>query len=128
MSVSDPIADMLTMVRNAVGARHEKVDVRVSKMNRAIIEVLKREGFVRNFREMPNGLRIYLRYDPKGQSFLRGVQRVSKPGLRIYAPRKELRSILRGLGVAIVSTPKGMMTDRQARQANVGGEVLCRVW
>ncbi len=128
MSVTDPIADMLTMVRNGVAARHEKVDVRLSKMNHAIADVLKQEGFIRNVRQMPNGLRIYLRYDPQGRSFLRGVQRVSRPGLRVYAPRKELRAILRGLGVAIVSTPKGIMTDRQARQANIGGEVLCKVW
>ncbi len=128
MSVTDPIADMLTMVRNGVAARHEKVDVRLSKMNHAIADVLKQEGFIRNVRQMPSGLRIYLRYDPQGRSFLRGVQRVSKPGLRVYAPRKELRAILRGLGVAIVSTPQGIMTDRQARQANIGGEVLCKVW
>lgn len=128
MSVSDPIADMLTMIRNAAAVRHEKVDVRLSKVNRAIAEVLKQEGFVRNVRSMPNALRVYLRYDPQGRAFIRGIQRVSRPGLRVYARRKQLRSILRGLGVAIVSTPRGIMTDRQARQVNLGGEVLCRVW
>lgn len=128
MSVSDPIADMLTMVRNASVARHETVDVRLSNINRAIIEVLKREGFIRNFRQMPRGLRVYLRRDPQGGAFIQGIQRVSKPGLRVYAPRKQLRSLFRGIGMTIVSTPRGIMTDRQARQANIGGEVLCRVW
>ena len=132
MSMTDPIADMLTRVRNACGARHAKVDVPASNLKREIARVLAEERFIDNFAQIPDNkqgmLRLYLRYDKENNSIIQGLQRVSKPGLRNYANKDLVPRVLRGLGIAIISTPKGVMTDKAARKAGTGGEVLCKVW
>jgi small subunit ribosomal protein S8 len=132
MSMTDPIADMLTRIRNGCHARHRKVDVPASRLKREIARVLAEERFIDNFAFIEDSkqgvLRVYLRYTEEGESLIRGLQRVSKPGLRRYAGKGEIPRILRGLGTAIVSTSKGVMTDREARRAGVGGELLCKVW
>ena len=132
MTVSDPIADMLTRIRNAVKARHDSVLIPASNIKLAITRILKEEGFIRDY-EVVRGkphrvIKIYLRYDDKNQSFFTGLQRVSKPGLRVYAQRREIPRTYGGLGIAIVSTPAGVMTGQQARRNGVGGELLCYVW
>lgn len=132
MSMTDPIADMLTRIRNASRARHKKVDVPASNMKREIARIMAEERFIDNFAYYEDGkqgqLRLYLRYDERNQGIIRGLQRVSKPGLRHYAAKGRIPKVLRGLGIAIVSTSKGIMTDREARKAGVGGEVICKVW
>lgn len=132
MSMTDPIADMLTRIRNACGARHAKVDVPASKLKREIARVLAETRFIDNFAYIEDDkqgmLRLYLRYDQESQSLIHGLQRVSRPGLRLYAPQDGIPRVLRGLGIAIVSTSKGVMTDREARRTGVGGEILCKVW
>jgi small subunit ribosomal protein S8 len=132
MSMTDPIADMLTRIRNGCHARHRKVDVPASTLKREIARVLAEERFIDNFAfiadEKQGMLRVYLRYTDEGDSLIRGLQRMSKPGLRKYAAKSEIPKVLRGLGIAIVSTSRGVMTDREARKAGVGGEVLCKVW
>lgn len=131
MNVTDPIADMLTRIRNAVMARHESVVVPASKMKIAIARILKEEGFIRDFeilKETPQQIKIYLSYTGKKEPVLTGLRRISKPGLRVYAKSKQMPRVLGGLGIAIVSTPRGIMTARQARRLNVGGEVICYVW
>jgi len=132
MSLTDPIADLLTRVRNASRARLEHVEVPDSRMTRAIVEILKREGFIQNVRVIDArpraSLRIYLRYAPGRQPVITQLQRVSKPGVRRYVGRQALPAVLKGMGVAILSTPKGVLTDAQARAQGVGGELLCRVW
>lgn len=132
MSMSDPIADMLTRIRNANMVRHDKVEVPASKMKRQIAEILKREGFIRDYEyigdEKKGILRIFLKYGPNQERVITGLKRISKPGLRVYAKAAEMPRVLGGLGIAIVSTSKGVMTDKEARQANTGGEVLCYIW
>lgn len=132
MSMSDPIADMLTRIRNANMVRHDKVEVPASKMKRQIAEILKREGFIRDFEyigdEKKGILRIFLKYGPNQERVITGLKRISKPGLRVYVKAAEIPRVLGGLGIAIISTSKGVMTDKEARQANAGGEVLCYVW
>lgn len=132
MSVTDPIADMLIRIRNAGQARHEVVDVPHSRIKSEIARLLKREGFVADFvTEGQAGrkvLRIYLKYSSDRSPVIRGLSRVSRPGLRRYAPASELPRVMGGLGVAIVSTSRGLMTDREARASKLGGEVLCEVW
>ena len=132
MSMTDPIADMLTRIRNACHARHPRVDVPASGIKREIARVLAEERFIDNFAQFDDGkqgqLRLYLRYEGDAQSIIKGLARISKPGLRSYSGKKEIPRILRGLGIAIVSTSKGVMTDRDARRTGVGGEVLCSVW
>ena len=132
MQITDPIADMLTRIRNAGMARHESVDVPASKMKTAIAEVLLKEGYIKAFQIVDDGtqgvIRITLKYLPGRERAIQGLKRVSKPGLRVYAGADELPRILKGLGVAIISTSKGIMTDREARKAHVGGEVLAFVW
>ena len=132
MQITDPIADMLTRIRNAGMARHESVDVPASKMKTAIAEVLLKEGYIKAFQIVDDGtqgvIRITLKYLPGKERAIQGLKRVSKPGLRVYAGADELPRILKGLGVAIISTSKGIMTDREARKAHVGGEVLAFVW
>ena len=132
MQITDPIADMLTRIRNAGMARHESVDVPASKMKTAIAEVLLKEGSIKAFQIVDDGtqgvIRITLKYLPGKERAIQGLKRVSKPGLRVYAGADELPRILKGLGVAIISTSKGIMTDREARKAHVGGEVLAFVW
>ena len=131
MQITDPIADMLTRVRNAGSAKHETVDVPASKMKKAIAQILLDEGYIRNFQLIDDGtqgiIRITLKYNGNEKA-LSGLRRVSKPGLRVYAGADELPKVLRGLGIAIVSTSKGVMTDKAARAAHVGGEVLAFIW
>jgi small subunit ribosomal protein S8 len=134
MSMSDSIADLLTRIRNANSANHEKVDVPFSKMKQEIIRIIKEEGFIKNYRVLdeegnPQGkLRVFLKYGPKRERVINSVQRVSKPGCRVYRSADSLPKVLGGLGVAVISTSKGIMTDRQARRQNVGGEVICYIW
>ncbi|NQU75173.1 MAG: 30S ribosomal protein S8 [Planctomycetes bacterium] len=131
MSLSDPIADMLTRIRNAARVRHRHVNVMASKVCAGIAEVLKQEGYVEDFKFVDDGkqgvLRVYLKYGPNGEQTITDIQRTSTPGRRIYRSVANLPRPISGLGVAIVSTSKGVMSDRQARAANVGGEVLCTV-
>ena len=132
MQITDPIADMLTRIRNAGSARHETVDIPNSKMKKAIAEILLEEGYIRNFQLIDDGtqgiIRITLKYLPGKERAIQGLRRVSKPGLRVYAGADELPQVLRGLGIAIISTSKGIMTDKKARAQHVGGEVLAFVW
>ena len=132
MQITDPIADMLTRIRNAGSAKHETVDVPASKMKKAIAEILLEEGYIRSFQLIDDGtqgvIRVTLKYNPGKEKVITGLRRVSKPGLRVYAGADELPRVLRGLGIAIVSTSKGVMTDKAARAAHVGGEVLAFVW
>ena len=132
MQITDPIADMLTRIRNAGSAKHETVDVPASKMKKAIAEILLEEGYIRSFQLIDDGtqgvIRITLKYLPGKEKAIQGLKRVSKPGLRVYAGADELPRVLRGLGIAIVSTSKGVMTDKAARAAHVGGEVLAFIW
>ena len=130
--VNDPIADMLTRIRNALLARHRQVLIPSSKMKVAIARLLKEEGFIQHYdvtRDRPQPmLRIILKYDKNRKPVLSGLKRVSKPGCRVYTPYREIPWVLSGMGVALLTTPRGMMTDRQARRAHLGGEVLCYVW
>ena len=132
MQMSDVIADMLTRIRNANDAKHATVDIPASNMKKAIAEILVNEGYVSAFETIEDGkqgiIRVTLKYTGKKQKVLRGIRRVSKPGLRIYAGCEELPRVMRGLGIAIISTPKGIMTDKKARKENVGGEVLAFIW
>ena len=132
MQITDVIADMLTRIRNANAAKHESVDIPNSNMKRAIAQILLDEGYIKGFEVVDNGnqgiIRVTLKYGPNKQRIIQGIRRVSKPGLRIYASCEEIPQVMHGLGVAIVSTSKGIMTDRAARKANVGGEVLAFVW
>ncbi len=132
MQISDVIADMLTRIRNANDAKHETVDVPASKMKKAIAEILLSEGYIKSYNVVEDGkqgiIRIALKYAPGKQKVIHGLRRVSKPGLRIYAACEDMPRVLGGLGIAIVSTSKGIMTDKKARQENVGGEVLAFVW
>ena len=133
MTHSDPIADMLTRIRNANTAKHDTVDVPSSKMKLAIAEILLKEGFIKSYEVIEEGnfktIRITLKYGAdKNQRIITGIKRISKPGLRVYAGAEDMPKVLGGLGIAIVSTNKGVMTDKEARALNVGGEVLCFVW
>lgn len=132
MSMTDPIADMLTRIRNACSAKHSKVDVPASKLKREVARVLAESRFIDNFAFIEDGkqgiLRLYLRYDQHDNSIIRGLERVSKPGLRQYAGKADVPRVLRGLGIAIISTSRGVMTDKEARVNGVGGEILCSVW
>ena len=132
MQMSDVIADMLTRIRNANDEKHATVDIPASNMKKAIAEILVNEGYVKSFETIEDGkqgvIRITLKYQGNKQKVLRGIRRVSKPGLRIYASCEDMPSVMNGLGIAIVSTSKGIMTDKQARKENVGGEVLAFVW
>ena len=132
MQITDPIADMLTRIRNANNAKHDTVDVPASNMKKSIAQILLDEGYIKNFQLIDDGtqgvIRIALKYNAGKEQVISGLKRVSKPGLRVYAGADELPKVLRGLGIAIVSTSKGVMTDKKARQAHVGGEVLAFVW
>lgn len=132
MITTDPIADMLTRIRNANSAKHESVDVPASNMKKQIAQILVDEGYIKSFNVIDDGkqgvLKVFLKYGPNKSKVLQGIKRVSKPGLRIYVGRDELPQVMKGLGVAIVSTSKGVMTDKKARKDNVGGEVLAFVW
>ena len=132
MQITDPIADMLTRIRNAGTAKHETVDVPASKMKISIAQILLDEGYIKGFQLIDDGtqgiIRITLKYLPGKQRVIQGLRRVSKPGLRVYAGADELPRVLNGLGIAIISTSKGVMTDKEARKLHVGGEVLAFVW
>ena len=132
MHITDPIADMLTRIRNASNAKHESVDVPASNMKKSIAQILLDEGYIKNFQIIDDGtqgvIRITLKYAAGKQQVITGLRRVSKPGLRVYAGADELPRVLKGLGIAIVSTSKGVMTDKAARAAHIGGEVLAFVW
>lgn len=132
MQITDPVADMLTRIRNAGSARHETVDIPNSKMKKAIAEILLEEGYIKSFQLIDDGtqgvIRVTLKYLPGKEKAIQGLRRVSKPGLRVYAGADELPQVLRGLGIAIISTSKGIMTDKKARAQHVGGEVLAFVW
>jgi small subunit ribosomal protein S8 len=132
MVMTDPIADMLTRIRNAIIASYDTVDIPVSKMRISIGKVLKSEGFIRNYKVISTKnqgrIRIFLKYDEKGDSVINGLRRVSRPGRRLYAKRDRIPRMLNGYGVNILSTSKGIMADRQARKLGVGGEILCSVW
>ena len=132
MHITDPIADMLTRIRNANNAKHDTVDVPASNMKKAIAQILLDEGYIKNFQLIDDGtqgvIRISLKYGAGKEKVISGLRRVSKPGLRVYAGADELPKVLRGLGIAIVSTSEGVMTDKAARAAHVGGEVLAFVW
>ena len=133
MHITDPIADMLTRIRNANNAKHETVDVPASNMKKSIAQILLDEGYIKSFQIIDDGtqgvIRITLKYlQPGKEKAITGLRRVSKPGLRVYAGADELPRVLKGLGIAIVSTSKGVMTDKKAREAHVGGEVLAFVW
>ena len=132
MNITDPIADMLTRIRNANSAKHKTVDIPASKMKTAIAEILFKEGYIKSFElindETQGIIRITLKYDEKGTRVIDGIKRISKPGLRVYASREELPRVLNGLGIAIISTSKGLKTDKEAREAGMGGEVLAYVW
>jgi len=133
MYVTDPVADMLTRIRNALTAKHTVVDIPRSRTKIAVAEILKNEGYVSNVElvgkaDYTGVIRITLKYGPKGEKVINGLKRVSRPGLRVYAGADELPKVLGGLGVAIISTNKGIMTDKAARSANLGGEVMAYVW
>ena len=130
--MTDPIADMLTRMRNAYAAKHQKVDVPVSNIKLEIARILKEEGFINNFKVIGEGvrrnIRIYLRYGTKGEQVISRLERVSKPGCRVYVKGTQVPSVLGGMGVNIISTSRGLMTDRRARRDKVGGELICRVY
>ena len=132
MQISDVIADMLTRIRNANNAKHESVDVPASNLKKSIAQILLDEGYIKSFQIVEDGkqgiIRIALKYAPGKQKVIHGLRRVSKPGLRIYSNCEDMPKVMNGLGIAIVSTSKGVMTDKKARLANVGGEVLAFVW
>jgi len=131
MNITDPIADMLTRIRNANAQRHETVDVPASKLKKAIAEILFEEGYIKSYEEIEDNsqgiIRITLKYVDK-QRVISGLKRISKPGLRVYANKDELPKVLGGLGIALISTSKGIMTDKKARQEGIGGEVLAYIW
>jgi len=132
MVMSDPIADMLTRIRNANVVRHETVEIPASKIKKQIAEILKREGFIRDAEYIEDNkqgiIRLFLKYGPNNERVITGLKRISKPGLRVYAKSQEIPRVLGGLGIAIISTSKGVMTDKEARQLKSGGEVICYVW
>ena len=132
MTISDPIADMLTRIRNATMARHDSVLVSSSRLKTSIAKILKEEGFIKDYEivreDSHRSIKIYIRYQEKNQPVLTGLERVSKPGLRIYVEKKEIPRVYGGMGIAIISTPKGVMTGKQAWRQGIGGELLCYVW
>jgi small subunit ribosomal protein S8 len=132
MTSSDPIADMLTRVRNALRAKHQKVDVPASKLKMEIARILKEEGYIINFKLAEDGvqksIRLYLKYTPANEPAIASIQRVSRPGCRVYVGSTDIPRVLGGLGVNILTTPRGVMTGRDARKEGVGGELLCQVW
>ncbi len=132
MGMTDPIADLLTRIRNGSTRRFDAVDIPASKLKTSIAQVLKEEGYIRDFKVTPDDkqgmIRVFLKYDPQGKAVINGLKRVSRPGRRLYVRADEIPPVLGGLGVSVLSTSRGVMTDRQARRANAGGELLCTVW
>ena len=132
MSMTDPLADMFTRIRNGSKAKFEKVDIPFSKLKREVAKILKEEGFIKNFKvvtdeDQHEKLRVFLKYDASRKEVIR-IRRISRPGRRIYVGKDRITSVMSGLGISILSTPQGILTDKSARKANVGGEVLCHVW
>jgi small subunit ribosomal protein S8 len=132
MVMTDPISDMLTRIRNAASALHSSVDIPASNMKKAIAEILLEEGYIRNYEIIENNnqgtIRIMLKYGPNRSQVIHGIKRISRPGLRVYARKNEIPRVLNGLGVALISTSQGLMTDKLARENDLGGEVVCYVW
>ena len=132
MNTTDPIADMLTRIRNANSSKHKTVDIPASNMKKAIAQILFAEGYIKSFEEVKDNaqgiIRITLKYDEKGVRVIDGIKRISKPGLRVYASKDELPQVLNGLGIALISTSKGIKTDKEARKEGLGGEVLAYIW
>ena len=132
MAMTDPIADLLTRIRNANVARHDQLEVPASNLKKEIVDILKREGFIRDFEYIEDSkqgvLRLFLKYGQDNERVITGIKKISKPGLRLYVKEDELPLVLNGLGIAVVSTSKGVLTDKEARQQAVGGEVLAYVW
>jgi|UniRef100_A0A7C3SJ96 small subunit ribosomal protein S8 len=132
MSMTDPLADMLTRIRNAGQAGHDKVDIPASRMKIALARIFKEEGYIKNYKVIKDNrqgiLRVYLKYDEDKKPVIHQIERVSRPGLRVYVGYEDLPRVQGGLGVAVISTSKGVLTDRQARKLKVGGEVLCQIW
>jgi len=132
MNLTDPVADFLTRIRNSIRARHQKLDVPASKLKAEIARILKEEGYIANYKATEEGglkvIRVYLKYGPNNEVVIRDLQRVSRPGCRVYLGRDEIKRVQGGLGISILTTPKGVMTGRQARREGVGGEILCEVW
>lgn len=132
MSQTDPLGDMITVIRNANKARKEKVDIPLSKLKMEIIKIFKNEGFIKNFKLIEDKnksyIRVYLKYTTTGEPVIHDLRRVSKPGLRIYKKKDEIPRVFNGYGTSVISTSKGVLTDKKAREQNVGGEVLCYIW
>ena len=132
MTMTDPIADMLTRIRNANTVSHETVDVPASNMKKSIADILYREGYIKGYKVIDDGkqgiMKVQMKYTPSGEKVISGLKRISKPGLRVYAKGQEVPKVLGGLGIAIISTSKGIISDREARKIGVGGEVICYVW
>ena len=132
MTMTDPIADMLTRIRNANVVKHETVDVPASNMKKELARILLEEGFIRGYDVIEDGkqgiIRIQLKYGQSGERVITGLKKISKPGMRVYAANHEIPKVLNGLGISVISTSKGILTDKQARKENVGGEVICYVW
>ena len=132
MNLTDPVADFLTRIRNSIRARHQKLDVPASKLKAEIARILKDEGYIANFKAAEQDgkkvIRVYLKYGPNNEMVIRDLKRISRPGCRVYLGRDEIRRVQGGLGISIMTTPKGVMTGRQARRDGVGGELLCEVW
>lgn len=132
MAISDPIADMLTRIRNAAKAKFNSADIPASKLKTELARVLKDEGYIKNYKFIQDGkqgiLRIYLKYGPGQKATIYGIERVSKPSRRVYTKSKDIQPVFNGMGISILSTSRGIMTDKKARQENVGGEILCNIW
>lgn len=132
MNTTDPIADMLTRIRNANTSKHTEVDIPASNMKKAIAQILVDEGYIKSFEEVEDGkqgiLKVTLKYDENGKRVISGLKRISKPGLRIYVNKEDVPQVINGLGIALISTSKGIMTDKEARKQGVGGEVLAYIW
>lgn len=132
MVMTDPIADMLTRIRNASSANHDQVDIPASRMKRELVRIFKEEGYIRDYKIVDDGgrqiIRVFLKYGPNKGKVITGIKRISKPGLRVYTQHDQIPRVLGGLGIAVLSTSLGVMTDKNARKAGVGGEVICYVW
>ena len=132
MSLTDPISNLLTNIRNAAHARKETVDIPASKLGQKILEIFKSDGYIEDFRSIKDNkqgaLKVYLKYEKNKTSVILGIKRISRPGLRVYVKGDEIPRVINGLGTAVISTSKGVMTDREARKTNMGGEVLCYIW
>ena len=132
MVMTDPIADFLTRIRNANMVMHEKVEIPASKTKIALVEILKNEGFIKDYEQIEDGkqgiIRVYLKYGPNREKVISGLKRISTPGLKVYCKKDEIPKVLGGLGIAVISTSKGIMTDKEARKLGLGGEVICYVW